>query len=157
MLIQYFLFPRLLCWRRNLNFSPISILWNTFSLVWSCFSQPYVLFLHLTGKSIFIKQMYLISLIWMIYRCDVAGKGLFTGHGIQVPWTPLFYFVSFTLSLIMVRAESFFAYFHLYSDDLLKKVYYFYYFFFDKSLKFRIIIHKHKVTTVSKINFIKFI
>lgn len=48
-----------------------------------------------------------ISYIFMnIYRSDLFGIGVVSGHGIKVPWTPAFYVASLVLSLVAARCEN---------------------------------------------------
>ncbi|XP_063608034.1 uncharacterized protein LOC134782464 [Penaeus indicus] len=54
-------------------------------------------------------------------RCDLRGAGVFSGHGIRVPWTPGFYLASLVLSLVAIRAEDALTHYHLYKAEALQK------------------------------------
>lgn len=41
-----------------------------------------------------------------IYRCDIIGTGVLSGHGIKIPWTVAFYVSSLVMSLVAIRTEN---------------------------------------------------
>lgn len=54
-------------------------------------------------------------------RCDLVGVGVFSGHGIKMPWTPALYISSLILSLVAIRTENTLINFKNYVDEIISK------------------------------------
>lgn len=54
-------------------------------------------------------------------RCDLIGVGVFSGHGIKMPWTPALYLSSLVLSLVAIRTENILINFKNYFDEVVSK------------------------------------
>lgn len=54
-------------------------------------------------------------------RCDLIGVGVFSGHGIRMPWTPALYISSMVLSLVAVRAENVLINYSNYVDEVISE------------------------------------
>lgn len=54
-------------------------------------------------------------------RCDLIGVGVFSGHGIRMPWTPALYIASMVLSLVAVRAENVLINYSNYVDEVVSE------------------------------------
>lgn len=54
-------------------------------------------------------------------RCDLIGVGVFSGHGIKMPWTPALYISSLVLSLVAIRTENILINLKIYVGEVLSK------------------------------------
>lgn len=58
-----------------------------------------------------------ICLVAACDRSDLIGTGVFSGHGIKVPWTTAFYISSLVLSLVAIRTENVLINFQVYQSS----------------------------------------
>lgn len=62
-----------------------------------------------------------LCLVAAFDRCDLVGVGVFSGHGIKMPWTPALYISSLILSLAAIRTENTLINFKNYVDEVISK------------------------------------
>ncbi|MPC31819.1 transmembrane protein 237A-like isoform X2 [Portunus trituberculatus] len=70
------------------------------------------------GLVLFLTSLCLVA---AFDRCDLIGVGVFSGHGIRMPWTPALYISCMVLSLVAVRAENVLINYSNYVDEVVSE------------------------------------
>ncbi|KAK4299774.1 hypothetical protein Pmani_027971 [Petrolisthes manimaculis] len=69
---------------------------------------------------VFFALVMFLTTLCLVASCDrhdLLGLGVFSGHGIKIPWTPAFYIASLVLSLVAVRTENILINVQMYQEE----------------------------------------